>query len=179
MTLTDASPLPEVALAVGGALRRHGIRAVLTGGACVSIYTDGTYVSRDVDFVIQNAPTQGQVDDALSELGFQRNGDRYVHDTIPFYVEFPPGPLAVGGDFNVRPVELRAPDGPVLALSATDICKDRLAAFYHWSDHQSLTQAVAIAGRQRLDLADLRRWSRDEGKLDEFNEFTKQIRSTN
>jgi hypothetical protein len=152
---------------------------VLTGGACVSIYTDGTYVSRDVDFVIQNAATQVQVDDALLELGFQRNGDQYVHDAIPVYVEFPPGPLAVGGDFNIRPVELMAPDGPVLALSATDICKDRLAAFYHWGDHQSLTQAVAIAGRQRLDLAGLQRWSREEGKLDEFNEFTKQIRSTN
>ncbi len=173
------SSLPEVALAVGGALRRHGVRAVLTGGACVSIYTDGTYVSRDVDFVIQNAPTQAQVDDALAELGFRRNGDRYIHEAVSFYVEFPPGPLAVGGDFNVRPVELPAPDGPVLALSATDICKDRLAAFYHWNDYQSLTHAVAIASRQQLDLARLRRWSRDEGKQEEFDEFIKQIRSRN
>jgi len=177
--VTRRSSLRDVALAVGGALRRHGVRAVLTGGACVSIYTDGTYVSRDVDFVIQSAPTQAQVDDALAELGFRRDRDRYVHEEVSFYVEFPAGPLAVGGDVNIRPVELPAPDGPILALSATDICRDRLSAFYHWNDHQSLTQAVAIAGRQRLDLARLRRWSRDEGKQDEFDEFIKQIRARN
>lgn len=179
MKLTRESSLPDVALAVGGALRQHGVRAVLTGGACVSIYTDGAYVSRDVDFVIQNAPTQVQVDGGLSELGFRRDGDRYVHQEVSFHVEFNPGPLAVGGDFNIRPVELPAPDGPVLALSATDICKDRLAAFYHWTDHQSLTQAVAIASRQQLDLAGLRRWSREEGKQNEFDEFMKQIRARN
>jgi hypothetical protein len=173
--LTRDSTLPEVALAVGSSLRRRGVRAVLTGGACVSIYTNGTYVSRDVDYVIQNVVTQHQIDGALSELGFWREGDRYVHEEVSFFVEFPPGPLAVGGDFDIRPVEMTAPDGPILALSATDICKDRLAAFYHWDDYQSLTQAVAVACHQQLDLASLRRWSRDEGKEDAFNEFVKQV----
>lgn len=150
---------------------------MLTGGACVSVYTDGTYVSKDVDFVIQDAPTQAQVDGALSELGFRRDRDRYVHGEVPFYVEFPAGPLAVGGDLNIHPVELAAPGGTILALSATDICKDRLAAFYHWDDYQSLKQAVAIASRQPLDLAELRRWSANEGKKEAFDEFLRQARS--
>jgi hypothetical protein len=46
--LTSTSTLPEVAVAVGAQLRRHGITAVLTGGACVSVYTDGSYVSKDL-----------------------------------------------------------------------------------------------------------------------------------
>src|SRR3972149_2068169 len=33
--------LADVALQVGDALRRHGIRAVLTGGACASLHTGG------------------------------------------------------------------------------------------------------------------------------------------
>jgi hypothetical protein len=176
--LNRSSTLPEVAFAVGLALRRQGVRAILTGGACVSVYTDGTYVSRDVDFVIQGAPSHDRVDAALSELGFKCGADRYVHEDVPFYVEFPPGPLAVGGDFNIRPVELPTGDGTILALSATDICKDRLAAFYHWNDYQSLAQAVAIADRQSVNMDELRRWSRAEGKSDAFAEFLALVRAS-
>ena len=57
MTLTATSTLPEVAIAVGDHLRHCGITAVLTGGACVSVYTDGSYLSKDADFVIQASTT--------------------------------------------------------------------------------------------------------------------------
>ncbi len=90
MTLTRDSTLPQVALAVGAQLTRRGIRAVLTGGACVSIYT-GTYVSKDADFVLQSNTQQQALDDALRELGFERRGDRYVHPGIRFFIEFPRG----------------------------------------------------------------------------------------
>jgi hypothetical protein len=166
-----------VALAVGLVLRRQGVRAVLTGGACVSVYTDGTYVSRDVDFVLLSTPSQAQIDAALSSLGFKRNGDRYVHEEVPFYVEFLPGPLAVGGDFNIRPIEPTVREDTILALSPTDLCKDRLAAFHHWTDHQSLVQAVAIARHQTVNVNELRRWSRLEGKGAQFEEFLASLRS--
>jgi hypothetical protein len=38
MTLTVASSLRDVVLVVSRALHEHGIRAVLTGGACASIH---------------------------------------------------------------------------------------------------------------------------------------------
>jgi hypothetical protein len=64
-------------------------------------------------------------------------------------------------------------------LSATDSCRDRLAAFYHWGDRQSLTVAAWIAVRNRVNVGALRRWSAAEGAADRFVEFdaeTKRIR---
>jgi hypothetical protein len=101
VTLTGDSTLPQVALAVGAQLTRRGIRAVLTGGACVSIYT-GTYVSKDVDFVLEGRIRQQALDEALRELGFERRGDRYVHPDVRFFIEFPPGPLSIGEDLAIR-----------------------------------------------------------------------------
>jgi hypothetical protein len=176
MRLSATSTLPEVAVAVGAQLGRHGITAVLTGGACVSIYTDGSYVSKDADFVIQGTVRQRALDDALDELGFVRTGDRYVHPGVAFYLEFPPGPLAIGSDLAIRPAEVTIAGEVALALSPTDSCRDRLAAFYHWSDRQSLQLAVDVARHQAVDLEAIRRWSRAEGSLDGFNEFLREVR---
>jgi len=174
--LTSTSTLPEVAVAVGAQLRRHGIAAVLTGGACVSVYTDGSYVSKDADFVIQGRVQQAALDGALGELGFVRKGDRYVHPDVEFYLEFPPGPLAIGADLSIRPTEVSMADDVALALSPTDSCRDRLAAFYHWRDHQSLRLAVAVARHQAVDLEAIRKWSRAEGSLEDYEEFLTELR---
>jgi len=66
--------------------------------------------------------------------------------------------------------------GQALTLSATDSCRDRLAAFYHWNDRQSLDVAVQVASRSRVDLALIRRWSAREGFGDRFAEFTAELR---
>lgn len=69
MKLTTASTLQEVAIVVGAHLASRGIRAVLTGGACVAIHT-GRYLSRDADFVLQGHVSQHDLEEALRELGF-------------------------------------------------------------------------------------------------------------
>ncbi len=177
MTLTSDSTLPQVALAVGALLTRRGIRAVLTGGACVSIYNTGTYVSKDADFVLQNNVRQQALDEAPGELGFERRGDRYVHPGIRFFIEFPPGPLSIGEDLAVRPVEIAvAGTGPALALSATDSCRDRLAAFYHWNDRQGLRLAVEVARKQTVDLDVVKAWSFSEGMAEKYEEFAREVR---
>jgi hypothetical protein len=170
------STLPAVAMAVGGALTRHGIRAVLTGGACASLYTRGAYQSRDMDFILTGPATQGRVDAALASLGFARKGDHYVHPRVPFYVEFPRGPLAIGDDYRIRPIRRAGTGGRMLTLSATDSCRDRLAAFYHWNDRQSLQVAVQIALAQRIGLERVRRWSTAEGFAERFDEFLAEVR---
>jgi hypothetical protein len=176
MTLTANSTLPEVALTVGAELERRGIRAVLTGGACVSVYTDGTYLSQDADFVIESAAVrQKQLDEALAALGFRRESDHYVHDLVPFYVEFPPGPLSIGGDLNIQPIEIEVAGSAALVLSPTDSCRDRLAAFYFWDDRQSLNLAVKVALYQELDFEVIRAWSKDEGSLDKYEEFQREL----
>jgi len=104
VTLSERSSLGMVAAAVAAGLRDHGIQAVLTGGACASLYSDGAYHSRDLDFVVIGGTTQALMDAAMAVSGFARRGDRYVHARARFYVEFPRGPLAIGGEHRIRPV---------------------------------------------------------------------------
>jgi hypothetical protein len=177
VSITARSSLGSVAAQVGDALRRHGIRAVLTGGACASLHSGGAYYSVDMDFILLGHVTQAALDAALGSVGFRRSGDRYLHPRARFYVEFPRGPLAIGGDYHIRPVEHRLRRARVLALSPTDSCRDRLAAFYHWNGRQSLAVAVSIALRNRVKLAAIRRWSVTAGAEHRFDEFLAELRA--
>ena len=176
MKLTRRSTLADVVAAVAGALQHAGIAAVLTGGACATLYSRGAYQSQDLDFIIRGGGTRGQLADAMASAGFVRKGDRYVHPATPFFVEFPRGPLAIGDDIEITPVELRFRGVSAMALSPTDACRDRLAAFFHWSDRQSLHVAVAIALRQRVNLTAIRRWSHREGFDTKFDEFRRELK---
>ena len=129
----------------------------------------------DDDFVLSGSPALGDLNDALGELGFRRQGDRYVHEHIPFFVEFPRGPLGIGEDIRIRPVWRSRRGAKTLALSATDSCRDRLAAYYHWRDQQSLAAAVAIASRNRVVLRKIREWSRGEGHPRGYAAFVTEL----
>lgn len=175
MKFTASTALETVAVTVGAALASRGIRAVLTGGACAGIYSGGLYSSQDVDFVLEGPVELPKLDAVMASLGFARSGNRYVHPESPFWVEFPRGPLGVGADLDVQPVSLRSSNRTTLALSPTDSCRDRLAAFFHWSDRQSLAVAVEIAHRNAVDLARIKRWSASEGHQARFEEFEREI----
>jgi len=174
LKITAGTTLEALAVAVGETLAAHGIRAILTGGACAGIYSGGIYSSQDVDFVLEGRVTLASLDAAMNRLDFSRRANRYVHPESSFWVEFPRGPLGIGADLDIRPVPLRA-GGRTLALSPTDSCRDRLAAFFHWSDRQSLSVAVEIAHRNDVDLARIRRWSRSEGHAARFEEFEREL----
>jgi len=156
-------------------LRNAGFDAVLTGGACAAIYSAGAYVSHDLDFIIRSGGGRAALDDALAAVGFARKHDRYVHPKTTFFVEFPRGPLSIGEDTDIRPARLKIGRLTIAALSPTDSCRDRLAAFYHWSDRQSLRSAVEVALRVRVNMAAIRRWSDREGALDKFEEFRDEV----
>lgn len=175
MKITERSGVAEVAASVGGALEKAGIRAVLTGGACASIYTAGLYQSSDLDFVIQGGARQVELEQAMASAGFERQGDRYVHPLARFYVEFPPGPLAIGSDYGIQPIELAVRRGKIRTLSATDSCRDRLAAFLHWKDQQNLRTAVTIALKNSVDLEVIRSWSVGEGAKEGFDHFLREL----
>lgn len=176
MRLTETSDLAEVASQVAAALAEAGIRAVLTGGACASLLTDGAYMSSDLDFVIQGESRTSDIDAAMASVEFVREGGRYVHPHAPFFVEFLPGPLAIGSDHQIRPVEFRIESTVLLALSATDSCRDRLAAFYYWYDRQSLRTAVEIALRHKVNHRAIREWSLREQRARELDEFRHEVR---
>lgn len=175
MKLTRRSGLADVALCVGKALETAGIRAVLTGGACASLYSRGRYESSDLDFVVVNEVRTMRLDAAMEDAGFLRKGGHYEHPEAAFFVEFFPGPLAVGEDAHVRPAVHRIRKGRIMALSPTDSCRDRLAAFFHWNDRHGLRAAVEIAHRQAVDLKMMRAWSIREGALDKFEQFVAEL----
>jgi len=175
VTITDRTSLREVALAVARALAEHGVRAVLTGGACASIHAKGRYLSEDLDFILEGRVAVADLDRAMATIGFVRNANRYVHPASRFWVEFPRGPLAVGADLEVRPIALGRTSARLLALSPTDSCRDRLAAYFHWNDRQSLAVALEIAKHHEIDLDLVRRWSEGEGHSARFEEFFRQL----
>jgi len=177
LSIKGGSDLGEVAAAIAGALKKAKIRAVLTGGGCATIYTGGEYQSEDLDLIIQSAPTRQELDDAMRSIGFRRELDHYIHPKTDFFVEFPRGPLAIGRDLGITPVTIRVGSKSITALSATDSCRDRLAAFYHWGDRQSLDTAILIALSQKVNLAVIRTWSVAEKSTERFEEFERELKA--
>lgn len=171
MKVTARSGLAEVAACVARTLARAKIRAVLTGGACATLYSKGEYQSSDLDFILQSAVSHRELDTVMESIGFHRTGNRYEHPRTSFFVEFPAGPLGIGADIDIRPVVYRIGGIGVKALSPTDSCRDRLAAFYHWNDRQSLITAVQIASHRKVDLKTIRAWSEREDASDKYSEF--------
>jgi hypothetical protein len=66
----------------------------------------------------------------------------YEHPATAYTVDFPRGPLAVGGDYVRETAILERGDLRRRILIVIDCIRDRLAAFYHWNDYTSLGAAV-------------------------------------
>jgi hypothetical protein len=165
----------EIAARVAEHLRQSGINVVLTGGSCVSIYTDNRYQSYDLDFVEEGRSGRKKIAGVLVKLGFKEKDRYFIHPDTPFFVEFPAGPLAIG-DEPVREVAtLQFSTGSLRLLSCTDCVKDRLAHYYHWKDRQCLDQAVMVATVTEVDLEEIERWSRHEGVEEEFHRIREML----
>ena len=101
----------------------------------------------------------------MAGAGFSRRENQYFHSRARFYVEFPPGPLSIGKDYGITPVEIHLGRKVVLGLSATDSCRDRLASYFHWNDREGLRAAIAIVQRGKVDLEKIASWAHQEGAL--------------
>lgn len=168
MTALSDLTIGEMAAYIAEHLRANGVDVVLVGGACVSIYSANEYSSFDLDFIITGTSTRQKVRACLAEIGFAEKNRYFVHPETRFFVEFPSGPLAVGDEPPNEISSLGFSTGNLRLLSPTDCVKDRLAAFYHWKDQQSLEQAILIARDNPIDTAEVRRWSVKEGFADLF-----------
>ncbi|MBW2281517.1 MAG: hypothetical protein JRG76_15035 [Deltaproteobacteria bacterium] len=171
------STIDQVATVVCAALARHGIRAALSGGAVVSIYSRNAYESDDLDFIVQGFARK--VDPAMEEIGFRREAGRryWTHPDTHYWVEFPQGPLRVGDEVVDEVAELRSALGVLRLLPPTECVMDRLAAYYHWNDAQGLEQAVLVASRHPVHMARIEQWSRREGAEGRFRDFVDQLES--
>jgi hypothetical protein len=125
-------------------------------------------MSFDLDFVGDFGADKRKVRAALAALGFAEKGRYFVHPDTEYFVEFPAGPLAIGGEPVKGIAELVFSTGMLRMLSATDCVKDRLAGYFHWQDLQCLDQAILVAADNDVDLAEVERWSAQEGMLEVF-----------
>ena len=162
--------LTEVAFEVGTALAESRVLAVLSGGGAATTYAPEAYQTADLDFIVQSF--RAKVDPILA-LGFRlrAGGGMYEHPEVPYTLEFPRGPLAVGDEVIERWDTLRDGDRELNILTPTDSVRDRLAAAIHWRDDASIDQAVAIARRHPVDLVLIREWCEREGGGRTFSTF--------
>lgn len=177
MRIGAESSLREVAFVVCTALDRIGVTAVLSGGGAAALYAPEAIQSFDLDFILTVYVEEGDPIGVLEQLGYRRVGHDYKHRESPYPLEFPPGPLAVGDELIEHWSSLREAELVLHALTPTDSCRDRLAAFYHFGDRSSLEQARAVYAAQadRIDLDVIRGWSKREGHEGGFEEFLDQV----
>ncbi len=183
--MIDASSnLEDVCFAVSEALARHSIDAVLTGGSAATIYAPEAYSSVDADFVLLGAPRRRELRVALAEIGFipSVTPGMFEHPETSFTVDFPRGPLAVGGDYVRDFTTLARGALRLRTLTPFDCVRDRLAHFYYWNDYTALKAAVGVARkhRRRIDLQKLQEWTQREGGgfegyMPKFREFLARL----
>lgn len=175
MKITKSMKRKEFAAAVVRQLDKHGISCVLVGGACVSIYTDEKHASHDLDFI--SAHSHEAIANALSEIGFKREGRYFTHPDSELYVEFPTGPVAIGNQTPVKPEgQLEVKNTTVTMLSPTQCVMDRLSAWFHWDDRRSLIHALWVCEKHPINLEKIKRWAEKEKASAKFEEFIEQYK---
>ncbi len=175
MKSIDRMSQAELAAYVHEHLKNSGLYVVLSGGAAVGIYSNGEYVSKDIDFVNAHFAARDKIKKSMGKLGFSPFGRHFEHPDSDHIVEFPPGPLQFG-DGRVKDIsELEFDTGILQIISPTDCIKDRLAHYYHWGDRQCLKQAILVASKHKININEVQEWSISEGKLDEFKKIKNDL----
>lgn len=177
--ITADSTLEDVAFAVSAALEENGIGAVLTGGSAAALYEPQMYMSYDADFVLEGDEPLHRVADALRAIGFVRDGASriFVHSASKFTVDFPKGPLAVGGEYVRRTALLERCGKRLRILTRSDCVRDRLSHYYFWNDYPALNAAAAVAAPLGdEEMQDVRAWTERESPalLEKFAEFERR-----
>ena len=91
----------ELAGWVAQHLADAGIDVVLTGGSCVSLYSNERYVSKDLDFIDVSLKSNREIGRVLLEIGFHnqpKNSRHFIHPDTQWSVEFPSAPLSLGDE---------------------------------------------------------------------------------
>jgi hypothetical protein len=177
MKISKKMTRSEFAAAVVKCLADDGISCILVGGSCVSIYTNEKHHSKDLDFI--SPYSVAVITNSLAKIGFTKSGRYFVHEDAELYVEFPSGPPAIGYDVPVKPEGRLKVKGTTIHLySPTQCVMDRLAAWFHWRDRQSLLQAIWVAEKQPISIQKIKRWAQREGEPQKFEEFVELLKSS-
>ena len=169
----------QLAACIQDALEKEEIKVVLSGGSAVSFYSSDQYVSKDLDLINVSFAKRSEIKLVMEKLGFKEKGRYFINPETQFFVEFPDGPLSVGEE-PVREIsEFELATGILKIISPTDCVKDRLCAYYFWNDQQGLAQAILVSKSQNVNLKEIKRWSKTEGKEKEYEIFKHKLDGLN
>ena len=160
---------------IGAHLSSHTISAVLVGGACVSIYSENQYMSYDLDLISHES--NRKIKAALEEIGFMYDRKKYYcHRDCKFFLEFLAPPVVIGSQ-PIRNFDTISSDsGSIKILSPTDSVKDRLSAYIHWDDKESLEQAFMVAVSREVDIKEIKRWAKTESNENKIKVFLEKLK---
>lgn len=141
---THALQVAEVAGLLTRAFERAALRVTLVGGGAIEIHAPGTYLSHDVDVVLEGAGDVGpKAERIFRALGFAKVHRHWVYGEMLF-VETVPRPVAGPtevveiGDARFRVVKKEVP------------LRDRVVGFKHWEvtayGAEAMAMIVAFAG---------------------------------
>lgn len=168
--------LKELGGLICDALIAKDIHVVLSGGSCVEIYSRGEYTSWDLDLINQYNEQFKKIHAIMKELGFKEHNRYFTHVDTKYFIEFPSGPLGVGDAPVENIAEIDTEAGVLRLLTPTDCIKDRLAAYYHWDDEQSLQQAIWVAQKNDHNLESIKEWSLKEGAELKYSIFEQNLK---
>jgi hypothetical protein len=114
----------------------------------------------------------------MQSLGFEKRQRHWTHPRSRYWVEFPPGPVAIGEETIRTFAERETRTGSLRLLAPAECVMDRLAWYIHDADTQCLEQAVRVATLHPIDLKRIGRWARGERPHGEerFREFEQRLR---
>ena len=152
--------LLKLASLVSAVFRERGVELVVVGGSAIEFYTEGAYVSGDLDMCLVSPPrldlrTRQEIMGRLGAVGGPRSwqvAGQYVD--ILGQVE-----TLTGSGFR----ELQAPYGPVRLVSPEDLLVERVLISVYPQRHEPSELcarkliAVALSDQVELDWAEVRR----------------------
>ncbi len=175
--ISKRSTLIDVVFAICTELERRDLTVVLVGGSAATYYAPQAYQSSDADFVAQflvDRQREKDVIAGMASLGYRLNGNTFEHEHgSPFTVEFPKGPLAIGGDLLTDFNTVKRGKEILHVIKPADSVRDRLAHYYFYNDRTALRAAVSVAQAvsDLIDLAAIEAWSRREDNSEKFADF--------
>lgn len=152
MTSLKGLTLTEVAAVVAEHLKTQSIDVAIVGGSAITSHVPYVYTSQDIDFANPSEDSLRTLGEALKPVGFEKSGRVFMHPDTIYTVDF----VADTPLIDARPiynfVAIETNHGTVMVYSLEDAIADRVVAFLHWSDSESLDVAerTVIAARERL-----------------------------
>lgn len=154
-----------------GLFEEKAAAPILVGGAAVELFTDGGYVTGDLDFV---GSVPASVAAKLRDVGFRRQGRHWAHEEEQIFLELPgerlePQEPAVERVVGPWTVQIVSPEGLLV---------DRLAAAKFWRSETDAANALLLLQSDRIRWRPrvLRRLARELEVADELSRLRRFAR---